>query len=336
MRIPFLLVIVAFLAASSLASDIPPASIDALGGAELFRIDTAHSYLGFSIKFLGMTDVRGTFRDYDASILYDDNHPERTSVTLVIDTASIDTNIEFRDKDLKTAKFFDVEKNPHIVFQSTSIEPKGNEHYVVHGNLTIKGITRPIAIPMTRTTGRVADGAWGNIRIAGNGMIIIRRKDFGILGNEFWGDKTLGDDVSITLEILGIRPNYDEWSFDSEKKPSIGEVLQKTLETEGAPAAAARLRELKRDHSDDYNFAPGELGLLINRLMQRRKVTDALELLKAGDELYPQEPRFFARSGEAYATIGDREQAIRMYEKAAALSPFGTESMEMLRRLKAR
>ncbi|HEY8848017.1 MAG TPA: hypothetical protein VIO12_01920, partial [Thermoanaerobaculia bacterium] len=81
---------------------------------------------------------------------------------------------------------------------------------------------------------------------------------------------------------------------------------------------------------------PGELGLLINRLMQRRKVTDALELLKAGDELYPQEPRFFARSGEAYATIGDREQAIRMYEKAAALSPFGTESMEMLRRLKAR
>jgi len=68
--------------------------------------------------------------------------------------------------------------------------------------------------------------------------------------------------------------------------------------------------------------------------MQKRRLAEALELLNVGRELYPEEPGFWARTGEVYATLGDREQAIRMYEKAQALLPAGSESMEMLRRLR--
>lgn len=322
------------LASPSLAATDPPGKIDLLGCAEIFRIDTSHSYLGFNVRFLGMSDVRGVFRDWGATIIYDDDHPERTSVTVSIDPASVDTANDFRDKDLKSEKFFDVQKFPQITFQSTKIDRQGNERYLVHGNLTIKGIAREIAIPMRRTIRRVADQAWGNIRIGGDGAITLTRHDFNLLGNDFWGDKTIANEVKVTIEILGSRPNYERWTLDSKEKPSIGEVALQTLDTAGAAAAAQKIRELKRDKPNDYNFGPGQLAIAINRLMQKRRIADALELLNAGRELYPEDAGYWARSGEAYATLGDREQAIRMYEKAQALFPGGSESIEMLRRLR--
>lgn len=311
-----------------------PARIDAIG-AEIFGIDRAHSTLGFTIGFLGMSKVRGAFNDYAATILYDDVHPERTSVTLSIDANSIDTANEGRDKDLKAEKFFDVAKYPRITFQSSRIEPKGKDRYVVHGDLTIKGHTKAISFPMQRTVMRGPDKAWGNIRIGGAGSVTIHRKDFDILGNEFWG-AALADDVLIDLDILGSRPNYDRWSWQSRDKPSIGELVWKTIETDGAAAAAQRFRELKKTSADQYNFDPGQLGVAINRLMQRRRADDALKLLEAAVEAYPDQAGFYARSGEAYAVLGRREDAIRMYEKARDIFPEGTESAEMLRRLKGK
>jgi len=328
------LLAILLLSTAAYAASDPPGKIDLLGGAEMFRIDTSHSYLGFTVRFLGMSDVRGTFRDYGATILYDDDHPERSSVTVVIDPASIDTGSEFRDKDLKSEKFFDVQKYPQILFQSTKIDRQRNDRYLVHGKLTIKGITREIVIPMTRTIRRVADQAWGNIRIGGNGAIALTRHDFNLLGNDFWGDKTIANDVQVTIEILGNRPNYDRWSLDSKEKPSIGEVALQAVDSLGAAAAAQKIRELKRDKPNDFNFGVGQLGIAVNRLMQKRRINDALELLNTGRELYPEDAGFWARSGEAYAALGDRVQAIGMYEKAQALFPGGSEAIEMLRRLR--
>ena len=317
-----------------LAANVSAQRIDKLG-VEIFTIDRSHSQLGFTIGFLGLTKVRGWFNEYSATILYDDVAPERTSVTVVINAESIDTAHEMRDKDLRSDRFFDVAKYPRIVFQSTRIEKKGAESYVVHGDLTIKGVTKPIAIPMKRTVPRMADTAWGNIRIGGSGKVVIKRKDFNILGNDFWGDKTLSDEVEIELDILGNRFNYDRWTYAvRDGKPSIGELLQKTVEAGGGAAAAKELRTLKAEKPDDYNFGAAQLGIVINRLIQRGKYEDALELLNAARYMYPEEPGFLARSGEAYAALGNRAEAVRMYERAQVLSPFGTESMEMLRRLK--
>jgi polyisoprenoid-binding protein YceI len=301
--------------------------------AEIFGVDRSHSHLGFSIPFLGMSNVHGTFNDYSATILYDDAKPERSSMTVVIEAKSIDTHGEMRDRDLQGDAWFATEKHPQIVFQSTRIERKSADQYVVHGNLTMKGVTKAVSIPMTRTVPRGPDAGWGNVRIGGTGAVTINRRDFGVEGPEFWS-KALGDTVAIELDILGTRPNYDRWGFQSKDKPSIGEVLAKTVEASGGAAAAAQFRELRAQKPDDYNFAPQQLGTVILRLMQHRKIDDALALLTAAVEAFPEEPGFHARLGEAYATLGDKPRAIAAYEKAQALNPAGTEAREMLRRLK--
>lgn len=309
--------------------NIPSARIDMVG-AEIYSIDQAHSNVGFTIDFLGLTKVRGSFNDYAATILYDDAHPERSSATVIIDAASIDTGHQFRDRDLKS-RFFEVEKYPQIRFQSTRIEPKGSNRFLVHGNLTIKDVTKEIVIPMTRTIGRKPDSMWGNIRIGGNGGLQIHRKEFHVDSGEAW--KLLSDDVDITLDILGIRSNYDRWGWSTKEKPSVGEAIFKTAMEKDGAAAAAQLREIGASHAADYTFEPGQVNLAVNRLMQRRRVADALEIINAAIELWPNEPGFHARAGEAYATLGKRDEAVREYQKALALKKNGTESMEMLRRL---
>jgi hypothetical protein len=124
-------------------------------------VDQAHSSIGFTIRFLGVTKVRGSFRDYAAAILFDEKDPTRSSATVVIDAGSIDTGLEERDKDLKGPKFFDVEKYPKIVFTSRSVEKTGPDRYVVRGSLEIRGDARDIAIPMMQTVPRMVDTAWG-------------------------------------------------------------------------------------------------------------------------------------------------------------------------------
>jgi tetratricopeptide (TPR) repeat protein len=179
----------------------------------------------------------------------------------------------------------------------------------------------------------VPDKAWGNIRIGGAGETSINRDDFGISGPEFWG-KALSNDIAINLDILGSRPNYDRWGFPRTEKPGVGELLSKTVAESGGDAAAAQARQLKLEKPNDYDFGAAQFGIVINRLMQRRKLQDALALLKAGMELYPEEAGFRARTGEVQAALGDRDAAIREYEAALKLNPDGTEAKEMLRRLK--
>src|SRR6185436_11002483 len=155
-------------------------------------------------------------------------------------------------------------------FQSTRIEAKGNNKFLVHGNLTIKDVTKEIAIPMTRTITRRPDAAWGNIRIGGNGGVLIHRKEFHVDAGEAFN--MLSDDVNLEIEVLGNRFNYDKWSWAAKDKPSIGELLFNTAQEKDGAAAAAQLRDLKANHAADYNFDPGQVGIAANRLMQRRRV----------------------------------------------------------------
>ena len=177
-------------------------------GVEPFGIDTLHSYLGFSVDFMGIARVRGAFNEYSACILYDEKDPTKTSATVVIQPASIDTGFERRDKDLQDSRFFDVANHPRILFQTQSVERTGPNRYLVHGILQIKGIRRPVDLPMTQTVQRRPDNGWGNIRIGGSGAVTLKRTDFGILADSFWG-KAIADDVEISIDLLGIRSNHD-------------------------------------------------------------------------------------------------------------------------------
>jgi len=307
-----------------------------LVGAELFGMDQAHSSVGFTIGFMGLTRVRGTFRSYSAAILYDEKDPSRSSATVVIDAASIDTDMDVRDKDLRGPRFFDVEKYPRIVFQSRSIEKAGKDRYIVHGTLEMHGVTHEVAIPMTQTVARMPDSGWGNMRIGGAGGVKVKRTDFGILGGEFWGAKALSDDVEIEIAILGNRYNFDRWSFDSREKPSIGEVLARTVDSAGAEAAVGRYRELKEKNPGDYNFAVDQITLAANRLLQHRRFPEALALFRLAAEESPKETVVQARIGEIHAAMGNRDAALAAYRKALELAPQNPEAIEMVQRLESR
>ena len=305
----------------------------ALVDAELFGVDTAHSYVGFTIGFLGLTKVRGTFKTYSAAILYDEKDPTRTSVTVVFDPATIDTGLEGRDKDLKGPKFFDVATYPRMIFQSASIERTGKDGYLVHGTLEMHGVKRGVAIPMTQTVQRMPDTAWGNMRVGCSGAVRLKRTDFGILGDKFWGEKTLADEVEVEITILGNRFNFDRWSFDSKQKPSVGEAMWQAMEAGGAEAAVARYRELKAKSPDDYNFGADQVALVASRLLQHRRLREALEIYRLAASEFPKEAVLQARVGETSAALGNREAALAAYRKALELAPLNPEAMEMVRRL---
>jgi polyisoprenoid-binding protein YceI len=305
----------------------------ALVDAELFGVDTAHSYVGFTIGFLGLTKVRGTFKTYSAAILYDEKDPTRTSVTVVFDPATIDTGLEGRDKDLRSAKFFDVSAYPRMIFQSTSIERTGKDGYLVRGTLEMHGVKRDVAIPLTQTVQRMPDTAWGNMRVGCSGAVRLKRTDFGILGDKFWGEKTLADEVEVEIAILGNRFNFDKWSFDSHQKPSVGEAMSQAMAAGGVEAALARYRELKEKSPEDYNFGADQVALVASRLLQHRRLREALEIYRLAAAEFPKEAVLQARLGETSAALGNREAALAAYRKALELAPLNPEAMEMVRRL---
>src|SRR5579864_4569733 len=128
----FLLVVVA-IAGSALAADE-------------YKIDPNHSSVNFSVTHLMVSTVNGRFTSFEGKILYDDKDATKSSVSVDIKTASVNTDNTSRDNDLRSAGFFDAEKFPDITFQSKSVEKKGND-YVAHGTLTIRGVAKDVDLP---------------------------------------------------------------------------------------------------------------------------------------------------------------------------------------------
>ncbi len=109
-------------------------------------IDNVHTHIGFSVRHMMVTTVRGQFRQYRGTVSIDPTDFSRSSFEGEIDVGSIDTGVGQRDDHLRTSDFFDAPNHPKIFFKSTRIEPKGEGEYVVHGDLTIRGVTRPVAL----------------------------------------------------------------------------------------------------------------------------------------------------------------------------------------------
>ena len=170
-----------------------------------YKLDPAHSIIGFAIRHLEIAWVEGRFKDFAGTIRYDDKDITKSAVEFTAKVASIDTGVEARDKHLRTADFFEVEKYPEITFKSTRVERRGQAH-VLHGDLTIKGVTRPVALPFT-ITGAITD-PWGNTRFGVEAETKINRRDFNITyGNALAaGGFDVGDEVTISLHLEAVRP----------------------------------------------------------------------------------------------------------------------------------
>ena len=168
-----------------------------------FAIDKTHSEAAFQVRHL-ITKVRGRFADFGGSIDFNADQPAASTVSFEIQAASIDTSTPDRDAHLRSDDFFAVEKYPTITFASTRIEAAGGNDYAVTGNLTMRGVTKAITIPVT-FLGTAGD-PWGNQRIAFEGEVTINRKDFGLNWNAALetGGFLVGDDVKIALSVQAV------------------------------------------------------------------------------------------------------------------------------------
>lgn len=169
-----------------------------------WNIDAAHSSVGFSIRHMVFSKVRGRFLKLTGAIQLDDRDRSKSWVEATIDAASIDTGTAQRDNHLRSAEFFDVERFPELRFRSTRVEDLGERRLRVIGELTIRGVTREIELD-AETAGRGID-PWGNERIGFVAKAAIDRKDFGLTWNQLLeaGGVLVGDRVDIELDVQAV------------------------------------------------------------------------------------------------------------------------------------
>jgi len=172
-------------------------------GTRTYKIDKSHSEAIFQVRHL-VTKVRGRFTDFEGAIEFNEANPEQSSVHFTINTTSIDTAEPDRDKHLRSADFFEVEKFPQITFVSKRIVKRGAETYDVTGDLSIHGVTKEVVLPVAHM-GKAKD-PWGNDRIGFEAESSLNRKDYGLHWNAALetGGFLVGDEVKISLEIQAV------------------------------------------------------------------------------------------------------------------------------------
>ncbi len=170
-----------------------------------YNLDPAHSLIGFAVEHLEINWVEGRFKDFVGTINYNDRDATKSTVEFSAKIDSIDTEVAPRDEHLRSADFFDAAKFPEMTFKSTKIEKGGKDGYVLHGDLTIKGVTKRIEFPFT-FTGAIKD-PWGGTRFGIEAQTKINRRNFGInYGNALpAGGFDVGNEVTINLRLEAVK-----------------------------------------------------------------------------------------------------------------------------------
>lgn len=171
--------------------------------ATTWKVDGAHTTVGFSVSHL-FTSVHGRFDRFEGTIEFDPDDPEAAVVRGTIEAASINTNNEKRDRHLRSSDFFHVEKYPTLRFESTGVRDVAGRRGKLEGQLTIRGVTRPVVIDAA-FLGQGSD-PWGNVRAGFTATLKIDRKDYGLNWNELLetGGWLVGNEVEIRIDAEGL------------------------------------------------------------------------------------------------------------------------------------
>ena len=181
-------------------------SLPALASATIWNIDPDHTNVGFKVRHLMISNVRGSFDKHTGVVDINDKDITKSKVQVTIDTASINTNVQKRDDHLRSADFFDVAKFPTMTFVSKKVAKAGKDKLKVTGDLTLHGITREVVLNVEGPT-KVSKDPYGNIRSGATATTKINRKDFGLVWNAALetGGVAVGEEVTINLEIEMIK-----------------------------------------------------------------------------------------------------------------------------------
>ena len=165
-----------------------------------YPIDMNHSNVGFTVPIMnGLSKVKGKFTDFNVTLNVDEKDITKSNVNVVIKATSIDTGVENRDKHLRNADFFDVEKYPEITFQSSRIEKKGKQ-FIAHGTLNMHGVAKEIALPFSLTgVNESADKTKKSVGYSAS--IVLNRRDYGIN----WSHRVpgfVGDNITVDIDLI--------------------------------------------------------------------------------------------------------------------------------------
>ena len=281
-----------------------------------YAIDAGHSIVEFSIGF-AFSRIKGRFTQVKGTILYDQADISKSSVTVIIETNSLDTGWPHRDEHLRTSDFFDVERFPIITFQSEQLRRSG-ETWLAEGPLTMRGITRRFVIPFRfpQPPTRSPESRW--MILNASGAFRLARKDFGILGGDTFNswftrarNATMSDSVDIELEIEG-------WLADaaSQRSPGIVEALER-IRSGGVDTQLARWRSFKQGKTAQ-EFAPYFHGgdLLTRTLIADRRLPEAVALSRGLIELFPELASAYLVHGYALAAAGNPKAAVQQFARA--------------------
>lgn len=187
----------------ALAAVLGLASFSAL--AETWAVDNAHSTVGFSVRHMMVSNVKGAFNKFTATVDGTPADPTTAKISATIEVASVDTRDAKRDGHLRAADFFDAEKFPQITFTSTKVEKTSATTAKVTGNLTMKGVTKPVVLDVEYTP--AVKSPWGGTVVGATATGKINRQDFGISFSKTLetGGLLVGDEVTLQLDLELVR-----------------------------------------------------------------------------------------------------------------------------------
>ncbi|MDP9728413.1 YceI family protein [Alicyclobacillus tolerans] len=167
----------------------------------VWELDKAHSYVGFSVRHMMVSNVRGVFNDFDATVHTEGEDLSTADIVVTINPNSIDTRNSQRDEHLRSADFFKVNEYPEIVFRAHNLQHKGGEKHELQGEITIVGVTKPLTLDVEISG--PAKNPWGNevIGVVGSGSL--NRSDFGLTYNAALetGGVLIGDTIKLNIEV---------------------------------------------------------------------------------------------------------------------------------------
>ena len=180
-----------------------PSTLDELAGT--YTIDPAHTRIGFVARHAMVTKVRGAFNEFEGAVVVDGDDLAKSSATLTVHAASIDTRNEQRDAHLRSNDFLALEQFPQITFVSTGVRQTGPTSLELAGDLTVRGVTNPVVVPF-EFEGAAVD-PFGNLRVGFEGSLAINRSDYGVTWNAALetGGVLVSDKIVLELEVSAVK-----------------------------------------------------------------------------------------------------------------------------------
>jgi polyisoprenoid-binding protein YceI len=308
---------------------IPTIAQNKIDFSQFYPIDRGHSFVEFSIKYMGYAKMKGRFADFSGMVRYDEKAPERTSVTLVIKTESIDTDSDFRDNDLKSDNWFDAKQFPFIIFKSKSVQKSG-EGFIMLGDLTMKGVTKEISVKMDPPSGVLKDIRQDHQAIF-TGTASLDRTHYGVEGKNWSAVKegitAVGNEVTIDFSILGKQVKLANFANRVKNPDSPTGKIYKAVKDQGIEKGVEVFKSLKSSETIDR----GVLSTVGYMLVLEGNTKDAIALYELNRETFPELPEVYYDLGEVYGFSGDVKKSRTYFEEAVKRNPTHAWSMEVLR-----